>query len=453
MRSWLVTLALGCGNKQPPAEPVSAAPPAGPVWTVSEPVATPDAAASPAPVASAPAPAADGRAALEGPALLLQRGDPAADRQALEALEALARVRPKDPWVLVNLGVARYKTGDRTGANDAWNVALDLDRTMGAAWVGLVAIALDEGRNAEALQFARQGVAAVPSDPRVRAALVEALRRGGNVPGALAEAKEGLAQAATSLELQNALGLAFLANGDLPLARFVFEKALSGTPGADKDASLRANMGRVYQQMGDAFRARAAFTEALALDAGNRTAQTEMARLYLDDHAYNEALALLERAAKSDPNNAALQLDLGIALRGTGALAEAEAAYRRALTLDPGDPAPYLNLGILLGDYLKRYGEGMDALQDYIKRGGPESERAKAILDDLKREMRDSERRKKAEADRKEREATREEQKKLLKGETPDRPLEPPPDETTPPVEGPPPEAPPPDQPPPGGRP
>jgi Flp pilus assembly protein TadD len=342
-------------------------------------------------------------------------------------LNQLAPLRPNDPVVHTNLGVALYRTGDIRAAESAFKKALDLDRTQGEAWAGLAVAALDAGGVNEAVATARQGVASAPRSTAVRVALVEALRRSGDGAAAVTAAQEALAQDAFALPLHNAMGLAYLDRGEPELARFVFEKALGSVPGADKNAEIRCNLGRVYLAVGDRILARVAFAEALQLDDRNLPAQVQLGRMYVQDHAYLQALPLLERAAAQDPDNVGLLVDLGIALRGVSRYEDAEAAYRKAIALNPTDPTPLLNLAILLGDYKKDFAGGQSAANDYVKRGGTDTVRAKELADDLKREARDADRRRKAAEDA---------QKQQRRGES-----QPPPD--APPVEPPPAETPP----------
>lgn len=422
MRSLTLLLGMACAPKPAPPE---AAPSSSPSAS-----STPWDAAAPqaAPTAEAPAPAAPTSAGPgpEAAADLLARNDAASDRAALEMLNRMAPLRPADATVQANLGVALYRVGEVRSSEASFKKALDLDRTLGEAWAGLAIAALDAGRVNEAVATARQGVASAPKNTAVRVALVEAIRRSGDGAAAVAEAKAALAQDAFALPLHNAMGLAYLDQGELALARFVFEKALGSVPGADKDAEIRCNLGRVYLAAGDRILARVAFTEALQLDDRNLVAQVQLGRMYVVDHAYAQALPLLERAALVDADNVGLLVDLGIALRGVGRLDDAEGAYRKAVALNPTDPTPLLNLAILLGDYKKDYAAGQDAANDYVKRGGADPARAKELADDLKREARDADRRRKAEEDK---------QKQQRRQDTPEP--------EAPPVETPPADAPP----------
>ncbi len=430
-----------CAGKAPPESPTPASGAPSP-WE-SAPGTEPAPGAGPQPVAPAtPAPPASAKGpSVEDAVGLLGRDSGVDDRAALELLTRLASAENPDAVVLSNLGVAQYRTGDPRAAEATWKKAIEKDRGAGAAWAGLAVSALEAGRWNESVATARSGVAAAPDNTAVRVALIEALRRSGDTAGAVAEARAALLQDAFALPVHNAMGLAYLGQGELALARFVFEKALGSVPGADKDAEIRANLGRVYLASGDRLLARAAFTEALALDDRNLPSQVQLGRMLVQDHAYAQALPLLERATAADSSQSGVWVDLAIAQRGVNQLAAAETSYRKALATNPSDPAPLLNLAILFGDYNKDYSAGQNAAQDYVKAGGPLADQAKELMDDLKREARDADRRRKAEEDKRDKDSQRQKDSTPVEAPPPEAPPteappEPTPSETPPPTEG-----------------
>ncbi|MFT4627786.1 MAG: Flp pilus assembly protein TadD, partial [Myxococcota bacterium] len=212
----------------------------------------------------------------------------------------------------------------------------------------------------------------------------------------------------------SSLGLAYLDTNQLSLARFVFQKALAAVEGAEDNAYLNCNLGRVYQLEGSPALARAFLTKARTLDGDLLAAQVFLAEIYMADHNYGGVVELLERAVEIDPTNTGVVLTLGVAYRGVGRFEDAEAAYRRASELDPADPSPWFNLGILFGDHTKDYEASLASFQRYLDSGGREAERARDYVKDVERERSRAEKRRNAEEERKKREAERAERQRLL---------------------------------------
>jgi hypothetical protein len=103
--------------------------------------------------------------------LLLERarrsGNPVHARTARHALEALATDDPRNPTVLLRLGIARTATGDAAGAERAWLAAERLAPRSPAASTDLALAYERAGRTAEAGAAARRALARHATGPQV----------------------------------------------------------------------------------------------------------------------------------------------------------------------------------------------------------------------------------------------------------------------------------------------
>jgi len=125
-------------------------------------------------------------------------------------------------------------------------------------------------------------------------------------------------------------------------------------------------------------------------------AELRLARGFLDDHRYAEALPLLERLTRLMPPHACTQQDLALALRGDGQLDRAQAVYHQALALWPSHADTHFNLGVLQAIHLGRLDDAIDSFEAYLHHGGSQQERARAQLYATRRSQRSHELRVKA---------------------------------------------------------
>lgn len=406
---------LGCTKRPPVVEPAI---------SDAEPAPTAEPAAEPVP---SPLPAGrDIARDVTDAVALLTVGQPDSARRARDLLAAASRRAPDNASIQYNLGVAHDQLGDSGSAERAFREALRLDPELARAWLGLGLLAERRGDTSSAVENYRSGAKVDPDDMELRAATVGALRRGGRHDEAIREARAALAHNTKSLLVFNELGLVYLDKGDLPMAEFVYTKAISQVDGARNSAQIRSNLGWVLNLDGKRIRARRQLEEAHRIDATYLPALVYLASFYLDDRNFADAVPLLEAALAQEPENAAVLLDLGVAYRGVGQFEKAKASYEKALQFDRSSPDPHMNLGILLADNLKEYPSAIEAFRRYIEANGRDAEIAREHIASIEREQERIERRRQQEAERREREAARKERERLLQeGESDNKPAEP----------------------------
>ena len=409
MKRAVVLLALvvltGC-FKKPPTSPV----PGGPVdRTAPPPTRTETVGAAALPI--------DDR--IEDAASLLDTQHPSANERAVTILQGVLAEDPDNAIAWLDLGVAQYQDGDSGGARRSWGEAIERDETLGEAWLYLGYANEQVGRTDLAISDFRTGLLRDPDNVDLRAALVASLRRQGRLDEAVTEAKAGLAIDAHALPIYNDLGLVYLQKGDIALAKFVYQKALNSVEGASTSAIVHANLGWAFWLDGDEPTARYYLERAVELDPELVPGLVYLSRVYLADRNYADTVPMLERALADQPDNHGVIVNLGIAYRGVGRYADAEAMYRRALELQPRNPDPWFDLGVLLGDHLKRYDDGIAALNKYVSAGGAERDLAVAYVADLEKERERAEKKKQAEDERAARDAARSERERLLEEPAP----------------------------------
>ncbi|MBK1647605.1 tetratricopeptide repeat protein [Rhabdochromatium marinum] len=228
----------------------------------------------------------------------------------------------------------------------------------------------DAGHPAEALPLAETFIHQWPGQPQGFQRLAEIRHGLGDLPGALAAAREAVALdpasarsqvnlavllAATDaldeadaclrqalvldpdLDVAHAtLGNLLRACGDLPAAEQSYREALRINPGF---AAAAYNIGVLRNAAGDYEQARLAFEQAVAADPEFARAHTLLGFVLNRQRRYLEALAALARALVIDPDSALAHGYRARVLMELGELEVSEAAYERALAIAPGNGA------------------------------------------------------------------------------------------------------------------
>lgn len=158
----------------------------------------------------------------------------------------------------------------------------------------------------------------------------------------------GLLEAVMSIRPDAAvhLRLADLAKVDGRWAEAIehYRAALAaGTPTAD----LYARLAHGLQQVDRRGEASEAYDQALALDPSQPDALKDKSFRLLMDGAFDQGLALIERAIAAAPDDLTGHFYHGQALQGLGRMQEAQQAYREVLARDPDHVDAYLLLGML----------------------------------------------------------------------------------------------------------
>ncbi len=401
----MLAAVAACGPKAPPAPPVGVS--ASPDVGNAEPV-------SPEPP---PLPTISTNDLVLAAVASLQTGTEEDAKRGLEMFKDLARAEPERPEHTFNQGVALEILGDRAGARKAYLRTTDIDPEFGDAWLNMGAMSERDGELSRALQNYRAGLRNDDGNGLLVAATVGVLRKLGRYEEAERQARLAIKGDANNVDAYNALGLVYLAKGELELAQFVYQRAIMAVPGADANAQVHANLGRVFLEQGKPADARLELDKALTLDTELVDAMVALSHFHLDNRDWSSTVELLERARTLDDENPDIEINLGIGYRGLGRHDEAELAYEKALDLDPENPNPYLNLALLYGEHLQQFDKALETIQRYRDLGGTETATADAWESDIAATKKKVERQKEIQRKREERRKKQEERQRLLEEE------------------------------------
>ncbi len=304
--------------------------------------------------------------------IALQRGDYKEARRLTQQLLALA---PAHQPLLYVAGVADYLSGATVQAENTFNKALqaapdnlsvrqmlarsELRLGQAAKAMAVIQPALDNaspnaqtlsiaaqaqqllGNHSQAQQLYTRAAQADPTDTQSRTALALAKLSQGDSGAALTEL-QAIAQAdkgtATDLELINAL-----------LSRKAFTESLAAVDRLDKKQPKAALVpylrGNILLAKGDVAAARAAYEQALGVDAQYFLAAARLAGLDSIDKKPDQARKRFERILAADPKNEqALMAMVELAVAANASADEIASLLRNAIKANPQEATPRLRL-------------------------------------------------------------------------------------------------------------
>ncbi len=313
-------------------------------------------------------------------------------------LKKLREAHPKEFEVAYWLGRAQDALGRREAAEKSYREAISLGggklRTV-SAYVGLVTLLNQLGRDAEAKSTLAEAQRSLPNAPAIHRAFGDLASSQGNYDAALTEYRAALAldpkDVGVKFELGVALrrmrhfadalqvfdevaaadtdhpglalerGLLFEESGNREQALHAYEQALAKAP-TDLDVMLRVGCGKAAAGRGK----EASVLLRKVLEARPNSAETSHClgrALLVEGNNLSDAQRMLQRAVELDPNRAQYHLYVGWVAADIGQMDKARASFNRALELDKGFADAYWRRGILSA----RQGAAKDAVSDFTE--------------------------------------------------------------------------------------
>jgi tetratricopeptide (TPR) repeat protein len=233
--------------------------------------------------------------------------------EAAALLSPLVTTNPKDADVAYRLGVCLWRTGDLSGATEAFRRAQAL-RPREAVYAASLARVYAEGANFERASYWYRKLL---------------LLRPGNMRLTMEAAQYSMQQ-------------------DRPLeAELLLKRALAKTP---TDAEGWMLLGQCYLQLQLKAEAAQCFEKAALKKPPQRAQLQQIIGLYMDGGQPERALPYLQMAQRLAPDDAALQAQMGAYYESAGDARAALAAYRAAAKLAPRRVEYRLALARLLAE-------------------------------------------------------------------------------------------------------
>lgn len=273
--------------------------------------------------------------------LRLQRGDA---EQGMSLLRASLQVKPDQPDVLNNLGLALQMLKLYDAALTSYNQAISLNPNYLNAHFNRGNLLHDMMRYDDALISFRKVIALNPRHADAHVNLGNALKELGQHEAALASFDTAADLMPLRADIQYNRGLAAqdLQRPDQALAHY--NKAIAIAPGFYLALHNRAVVLQSLKRLEEAL---ADYDRAIALKPDYQEALYNRGVVLKELKRYLEALASYDQAIALSPLHAEAHNRRALALQELQRYGEAETAYLRALHLNPEYLDAYINLGLL----------------------------------------------------------------------------------------------------------
>jgi Flp pilus assembly protein TadD len=315
--------------------------------------------------------------------------------KAIPPLLIAARLKPTDPFVQNNLGVAYDNLHDGGDAAKAFRKAADL-KPDNLTFVRNAGLALARIRSADALPYLEKCLGD-GTDPAIALALGEAYSRAGRKTDALkyyeglrdAEAKnstfwfnlgvlraqnqdaQGAEQAyrraleinPNDLDALNNLGLMLFRKGGFAESTTLFDKLSGLNPGS---IATKLNLGAAAAKSGDLKKAIGAWKEVVRADPKQVSVRMDLANALWDQGDVENAKYHYLQVLAVEKDNAEALNGIGLCHLKAGKLVQAEAAFRSAIEADSKLIGAYNNLAVTL-QRMNQVSEAVKVLEKAVK--------------------------------------------------------------------------------------
>jgi len=326
----------------------------------------------------------------------LEEGKPEHLDPAIAELRAQIQLKPQQPVLRYQLGLALSRKDDPGGALREWMAAAGMNRNYLPPRFALATLELSQGRTQEALQKSEEILAVEPANADARLLNAVCLTAAGRFSEARGKLNRLISDFPQSLKARYRLGVLAITERKYGEAEDIFrelQKNAAGNPQVIAglvDAYRGQNQsGRAMQLLQDELKrspnaqplrgllaqfaavlgnpdlAIEQYRQMLLADPKSADIRIAMGQAYETKGDYASALPVFEKAAQTDANSVMASLKLAGALEMAGRTNEAKASYRHALALQPDDPRALNNLAFLMLET----GESVDEPLKLAQRG------------------------------------------------------------------------------------
>ncbi len=212
-----------------------------------------------------------------------------------------------------------YMVSDISGAQQAWEKALELDATFGDALHGIAMLAFERGDYQTTISVGERLVRTKHDNRRLPLLLADAYIHQGEFDKAILTLEQHVTSESSSVQALEMLGRAHLSNRNHDKAIACFERVLTHD---DQSKDAYFGLGQAYTRLGQREQAQEFMTRFQELSRAGSSANARDAQAFVDrDHAAHVA--------------AQVSLDSALVYRSVGNTDQTEKLFLQALQLEP----------------------------------------------------------------------------------------------------------------------
>ena len=309
---------------------------------------------------------------FDGAMRAMRVGGPEAQDTAKARLKAAVEADPSLWEAWFDLGVIDYKEGDDDAAIDAFGKALRIKQNHTASLLARAEANRRSGHRKDARADYEAALKTTEEDDPNRkdaaARLASLLRDAGDFDEAVEVLRDTVRVSGTNAKIYTELGLIYIAQKRLELARLVLAKAAELDA---KDPAIYNAFAVLALRQGKAQEAFDRFDQAVSLDPSYIDARFNKASVLLDAGDYNRAKTELTTIVEKRPDDYAAYVALGVAQRGLKDFTAARTTWDRVIKEAPRRSTPradaMFDVAILALDYMNDAVAGKTALERYLQ--------------------------------------------------------------------------------------
>ena len=274
------------------------------------------------------------------------------------------KLDPGSQKAKVNYGVALERSGDLKAASGVYREVFEADSENLAAVKNLVRALIAVNELKEARSVLTTASKSAPENPELLNSMSGVLRRLKKYDGAAAAARKVLLRDQNNAAAIKNLALIYADTNKLQLAETFFINAMKL---AEKDASIRVNLGLIAYRRGDHQRAIKEFEEALKLDPKNAVAFMNIGAIRLSFRDYVRAESSFSSAIEAGMLNCTTAPALGYAFEGQSDKSEqALDQLGKAFELCPRETDLLFTMGEICMNKLRDDARALGYFEQYV---------------------------------------------------------------------------------------
>ena len=258
---------------------------------------------------------------------------------AISSYKTALKLRSIYPEANNNLGNALKEQGDLTGAISCYKSAIRFKPNYAEAHNNLANALREEGNLSEAISCYKTAIKLKPNYPEAHYNLGNSLREEGDIIAAISSYSSAIHLKPTYQKAYNNLGTALKDEGHLVAAHNAYNTALRLRP---EDPEAHNNLGTILKELGDFHASIASYKTALQLKPNDPEIYCNLGNALKKTGDLEAAMAIYKKAVEIDPENSNAFYGIGRVQQSMGNLKEATLSFKRAISKNPN------NAGVLL---------------------------------------------------------------------------------------------------------